>query len=172
MMPTTIGARSGSANPGSAPYANPAAAANWTPKRTEIGRPRASSKCESTTRTTAGSTTTSGVCRIAKPEKTPAIMAIPPMRGTGRTCSDRWLGASSGNRSCALSIHAMSSSVASAEAIGETEEISGIATHLVRSEEHGAHFSVFRKMPCVRFNRGPGGPHWRVFSFADMRDSS
>src|SRR5256885_9846601 len=40
---------------------------------------------------------------------------------------------SSGQRYCALSIHAMSSSVATGVTIGETRAISGIATHLVRA---------------------------------------
>src|SRR5712691_10599346 len=77
-------------------------------------------------------------------------MAMPPERGMGRACSERWLGTSSGHRSCALSIHAMNSSVASAETIGETGAISGIATHLVRSGKHGAHFNVFRRLSRVR----------------------
>src|SRR2546429_4043890 len=145
-MPITIRTSDGSATVGRAPNANPAAAANWAPKRTGIGRPRTSSRCETATSAAAGSTTTSGVCRIAKPEKMPAIIAMPPERGTGLTCSERWLGTSSGQRSCALSIPAMSSSVTSAETIGETGAISGIATHLVRSGKHGAHSNVFRRL--------------------------
>src|SRR5256885_14112338 len=145
-MPITIRTSEGSATVGRAPKANPAAAANWAPKRSGIGRPRTSPRCETATSAAAGSTTTSGVCRIAKPEKTPAIIAMPPERGTGLACSERWLGTSSGHRSCALSIPAMSSSVASAVTIGETGAISGIATHLVRSGKHGAHSNVFRRL--------------------------
>src|SRR6267143_771988 len=149
-MPITIRTSAGSATAGKAPKANPAAAANWAPKRTGIGRPRTSSRCETATSAAAGSTTTNGVRRIAKPEKTPTIMAMPPERGTGRACSERWLGTSSGHRPCVLSIHAMSSSVASAETIGETGAISGIATHLVRAGKHGAHSNVFRRLSGAR----------------------
>src|SRR6266581_1826975 len=80
---------------------------------------------------------TSGVCRIANPAKIPAIIAIPPERGTGRACSERSFGTSSGSRSGALSSQAMSASVTSAEAIGEMETISGIAVHLVRAGSTG-----------------------------------
>src|SRR2546422_4051165 len=136
-MPITTRTRWGSATAGSAPNANPAAAASWAPKRTRIGSPRRSSKCESATSAAAGSTTTSGVCRIANPEKIAAIIAIPPERGTRRACSERSFGTSSGSRSGALSSQAMSASVTSAEAIGEMETISGIAVHLVRAGNTG-----------------------------------
>src|SRR5712691_3109090 len=136
-MPITIRTSRGSATAGSAPKANPAAAASWAPKRTGIGRPRRSSKCESATSAAAGSTATSGVCRIANPAKIPAIIAIPPERGTGRACSERSFGTSSGSPCGALSNQAMSANVTSAEAIGEMKAISGIAVHLVRAGSTG-----------------------------------
>src|SRR6266705_1462183 len=155
-MPITIRTSRGDATAGSEPKANPAAAASCAPKRTGIGRPRRSSKCESATSAAAGSTATSGVCRIANPAKTPAIIAIPPERGNGRTCSERSFGTSSGSRSGALSSQAMSASVTSAETIGEMETRSGIVAHLVRTGNTGRILACCAGSAASRFEPARG----------------
>jgi hypothetical protein len=83
----------------------------------------------------------------AKPMKMPAMIAMPPERGTGRRCSERWLGTSRGSRSPTFNIPTTNSTVTSADAIGETKATSGIATDSVRSRQHGTYSSVF---PCPR----------------------
>jgi len=82
------------------------------------------------------------VCRIAKTGKNTCHHGDAARARTGRTCRERSLGTSSGHRFLRLNIHAMSSSVASAETIANGGDFRDRHSPDPVGE-HGAHSNVF-----------------------------